>query len=127
MNTEYNDIRSRIPEPPTWWDEFAVPWYCDFHPRRAANIYAREVALLLIECQACGAEFHVCMSDRGGVAEAIRDGSLHYGDPPNVRCCEAGPSMNCIDVRVMEYWHRPRLEWSRDASLEMELGKNDEK
>ena len=42
MNTEYDDIRALIAEPPRWWDEFAVPRYCDFHPRRAANIYARE-------------------------------------------------------------------------------------
>jgi hypothetical protein len=122
MNTEYNDIRSRIPEPPKWWDEFAVPRYCDFHPSSAANIYARAAVLILIECQACGRKFRVCMSAGRLLANAVRDGSLHYGDPPNVRCCEAGPSMNCIDVRVIEYWHRQRLEWSRDASLEMELG-----
>ena len=122
MNTEYDDIRALIAEPPRWWDEFAVPRYCDFHPRRAANIYAREAALLLIECQACGMEFRVCMSAAGGrMADAIRDGSLHYGDPPNVRCCEAGPTMNCDDVRVLEYWRRELLEWTRNASLEVEL------
>jgi hypothetical protein len=52
MNTEYDDIRALTAEPPKWWDEFAVPRYCDFRPRSAANIYAREAALLLIECQA---------------------------------------------------------------------------
>jgi hypothetical protein len=121
MNTEYDDIRSRIAEPPKWWDEFAVPRYCDFHPRRAANIYAREAALLLIECQACGTKFRVCMSAGRGVAEVIGAGSIHYGDPPNIRCCEAGPTMNCVDVRILEYWRRPDFDWIRDAALEIEL------
>ena len=121
MNNEYYDIRSRIAEPPRWWDEFAVPRYCDFGPRRAADIYAKEAALLLIECQACGAEFHVCMSGRG-LADAIRDGSVHYGDPPNVGCCVAGPTMNVVDKPVLEYWLREAgADWQRDPSLEVEL------
>ena len=123
MNNEYFDIRDRIAEPPKWWDEFAVPRYCDFGPRRAANIYAREAALVLIECQCCGRQFRVCMSGRSGeIADEIRSGSLHYGDPPNVRCCPGGPSMNCIDLRVIEYWRRNKdLDWERDASLETAL------
>lgn len=123
MNNEYKDIRDRIPEPPKWWDEFAVPRYCDFHPREAANIYADEAALLLIECQACEREFHVCMSGRGA-GEAIKDGSIHYGDPPNVECCYSGPTMNVRDVRVLEYWKRDAFgdrQWVRDADLEIEL------
>ena len=53
----------------------------------------------------------------------IRDGTLHYGDPPNIGCCLTGPSMNVVDVRVLEYWHKsgPDLEWARNAYLEMEL------
>lgn len=123
LNNEYSDIRDRISEPPRWWDECAVPRYCDFAPRHAANIYAREAALFLIECQACGKQFRVCMTSMSGkVSEAIKDGSLHYGDPPNIECCDAGPSMNCIDLRVLEYWRRDgRLDWQRDASLEIEL------
>jgi hypothetical protein len=60
--TEYRDIRERIPEPPTWFDECAVPRYCDFTPHYAANIYAREAVLFLIECQACGHQFRVCLT-----------------------------------------------------------------
>jgi hypothetical protein len=64
----------------------------------------------------------VCVTAGGGrLAEAILDGSLHYGDPPNVRCCEVGPSMNCVDVRVLEFWSRPSFEWARDASHEVEM------
>lgn len=115
MNNEYFDIRDRIADPPKWWDEFAVPRYCDFVPRQAANIYASEAALVLIECQACGTSFRVCMSGRGTqVADEIRSGELHYGDPPNVQCCASGPSTNCVDIRVIEYWRRGRetnFEW----------------
>jgi hypothetical protein len=121
--TEYRDIRERIPEPPKWFDECAVPRYCVFTPRQAANIYAREAVLFLIECQACGHQFRVCLTSRSGtVAEEIRQGTLHYGDPPNIECCPWGPSMNCIDLRVLEYWRRnERLDWERDPSLEIEL------
>ncbi len=123
MHTEYRDIRDIIPEPPKWFDECAVPRYCAFAPQHAANIYAREAVLFLIECQACGHQFRVCLTSRSGeIAEEIRQGALHYGDPPNIRCCEAGPSMNCIDRNVLEYWRRnERLDWQRDPSLEIEL------
>ena len=122
MNNESHDIRSRIVEPPKWWDEYAVPRYDDFAPRQAANIYAREAGLLLVECQACRTSFRVAMSGgRGSIAAAIRDRSLHYGDPPNIRCCEGGPSMNCVEVRMLEYWRREDFDWERDPALEVGL------
>ena len=124
MNNEYRDIRDRIPEPPRWFDECAVPRYCAFAPEHAANIYAKEAALLSIECQACAHKFDVCMTSisDGKIAAAIRNGSLHYGDPPNVECCHGGPSMNCVDWRVLEYWSRDTdFNWRRDPSLEIDL------
>ncbi len=123
MNTEYRDIRERSPEPPKWFDECAVPRYCDFVPQHAADIYAREAALLMIECHSCGHQFPVCLSSRSRkIAEEIREGTLHYGDPPNIECCRAGPSMNCRDLRVLEYWRRnEHLAWQRDTAFEIEL------
>lgn len=121
MNNEYHDIRSRISEPPKWWDENAVPRFCEFAPRHAANIYAREASLVLIECQGCRTPFKVCVIGFGKLAQRIRDGSLHYGDPPNVECCIGGPTMNCIDVRVLEYWRRKDSDWERDPALEVGL------
>ncbi len=122
MNNEYFDIRGRIAEPPKWWDEVVVPRYCDFAPLRAANIYAREAALMLIECQWCRQQFKVCISGgRGSIAAAIKDCSLHYGDPPNIECCVAGPTVNCVDVRVLEFRRRADMDWERDASLEVDL------
>lgn len=130
MNANYEDILSRIPEPPKWFNEHAVPRFCDFSPEETANIYATRVALVQIACQRCGREFKVCMSESGweifkgkmSLKDEILVGSLHYGDPPNVRCCEVGPTMNCIDLRVIEYWHRGKdFEWVRDAALEIAL------
>lgn len=66
MHHHYNDITDRIGSKPKWWDEHAVPRYCDFHPDQTANIYANEVVLLLIACQDCGHEFPVCMSQSRG-------------------------------------------------------------
>jgi hypothetical protein len=109
MHNDYSDITSRITEPPKWWDEHAVPRYCDFGPEKVANIYADEVALVEIACQNCGRRFQVAfVADlmrhlaRGGsdkpynrdnLAQAIRGGIIHYGDPPNTGCCPAGPTM----------------------------------
>lgn len=52
-----------------------------------------------------------------------RFGHLHYGDPPNIHCCAAGPTMNSIPIRVLEYWSRenPLLDWQRDPALEVEI------
>jgi hypothetical protein len=62
MNHDYSDIRAKIAEKPTWFDEHAVPRYCEFTPDSVANIYAESVALVQILCQSCHAEFHVAFS-----------------------------------------------------------------
>lgn len=135
MNHHYNDIRSRIAEPPLWFDESAVPRYEPFTPRSLSNIYAHEAALVLIACQACATRFRVAFSRSSmddiqaliaerkprTLADAIRDGSLHYGDPPNIECCAAGPTMNCDDLAVLEYWRKPKWEWERDQLLEIAI------
>ncbi len=41
------------------------------------------------------------------ICDLITDGSIDYGDPPNIRCCDAGPSMNSVPIRVLEYWYKP--------------------
>jgi hypothetical protein len=129
MNHDYVDIRSRIAEDPSWWDEFAVPRYGPFTPESLADIYARECALVLIRCQACSREFRVAMSvshqPTGFLANEILQGVVFYGDPPNVDCCVAGPTMSSIPVRVLEYWADTGLSvprgWTRNTSLELDL------
>jgi hypothetical protein len=63
MHTTYADILDRINEPPKWFDEHAVPRYCDFAPREVAYIYAQEAVLVLIHCQNCKAGFRVAFSE----------------------------------------------------------------
>src|SRR3990167_11191431 len=96
VHYHYRDIRSRIAEPPKWWDEHGTPRYCDFGPGETSDIYFKECCLLRIRCQDCGAKFDVCMSwnlldkamhDAASLSERIENGSIHYGDPPNDRCC----------------------------------------
>lgn len=157
---------------PLWWDENGVPRFGTHHPRLCPNIYAEEVALLLIRCQACEHEFRVqmardsmslvrqLMQQQAGIADKIptlsledlraeyealnmdlitvgsgptkrfrtladevRDGSIHYGDPPNIDCCPAGPTMNCDDLAVLEFWDRtdPDFVWARRSDLEIKL------
>ncbi|HZO44733.1 MAG TPA: hypothetical protein VFB68_02515 [Xanthobacteraceae bacterium] len=136
MHTDYDDIRSRIGEPPQWFDENAVPRYCTFHPSRLASIYAKEGVLAEITCQGCGEGFLVAFSELNiwqlliaskdrperTLAELIRSKELHYGDPPNIGCCRGGESMNSEPRRVIEYWRRevPRT-WQRDSSLEIDI------
>ncbi len=141
MNHDYMDIISRIDEPPLWWDEYAVPRYCEFSPRVNANIYADEVVLLLIQCQGCGQHYKVCLSsdlmkrirflpdEETGkdytmlptLAESIQSGSIGYGDPPHTDCCAAGPTMSSVSVRVLEYWTKPKSGWEKERKPELEI------
>lgn len=133
MNQDYHDIRTRIAAPPTWFDEAAVPRYCAFRPTEIADIYADEAALLTIRCQGCQQEFPVAYSVGIGarlsakcrtLAELIVTRAVHYGDPPNVRCCDAGPTMSSEALRVVEYWSRRNAgrDWERNRDLEIEVG-----
>ena len=62
MKTEYNDILSRIKEPPVWWDENGTPRYNKFTPRDLGQPYSDECCLLLIDCQECSRKFRVAIS-----------------------------------------------------------------
>lgn len=149
MHCAYDDIRGRIREEPKWWDERMVPRYCDFSPEKVADVYAEEAALVLIACQSCGYEFKVAFSHSSlsAMARHLGPGRTHFhpsewfkvpartlardieektigcGDPPNIGCCMAGPTMSSNVVGVLEYWRRRRktMEWARDTSLETEL------
>ncbi|WP_066705035.1 hypothetical protein [Celeribacter ethanolicus] len=112
MHVFYDDILSRIAEPPLWFDEHAVPRYADFSPEQAAKISAQEVVLLLIRCQACRRDFRDALSSSEAkpvLAPKIEARTLRFGDPPNVRCCSTGPAMNSISVQVLEYWFKPQI------------------
>ncbi len=112
---------------PYWWEETGHPRYEKFKPNRTYNIYAREVVLLEIQCQACATVFKVSMNwgktfDGKKLSDQIKDGFIHYGDPPNVRCCLAGASMNCEDIKVLEFWEQSEtFEWERIPELEITL------
>jgi hypothetical protein len=126
MHNDYRDIRERIAEPPGWWDEAGVPRYGAFAPVKIWNVYAREVALMKIACQACGTLFEVALSSGRApeIADAIRSNELHYGDPPNTGCCVGGDTMNSTPLRVLGYWRRDQttgFEWQRDRSLEVAI------
>lgn len=121
MNHHYQDIRTRIADPPKWWDEHAVPRYCEFAPDETADIYAQQVALVEIACQECDQRFLVCFSWGGMTREFHRQEpltaedvkQLHYGDPPNA-CddCMAGATMNSVPLRVVEFWRRGGEEFT---------------
>jgi len=130
MHANYRDIIGKLGEP-RWWDEHAVPRYCEFSPDRVANIYATEVALAEIACQSCGHRFRVAFSWSQSawinyqiprLSEILCSyGELDYGDPPNLPCCPAGPTMMSDPVGVIEFWKRDgttKYEWKRDKTLE---------
>lgn len=142
MNHHYNDIRSRIAEPPLWFDTNGVPRYEPFRPRLISNIYAFECCLAEIACQNCGHRFLVAFSwsrievglDAQGVAwgkmhEPLTPEQatlLHYGDPPNVECCPSGPTMNCLDLRIVEWWRQnDHHEFQRVPSMEIPMADAD--
>lgn len=130
MHCDYSDIRDRLGAP-VWYDEAAVPRYCEFHPSRCANIYASEALLLLLTCQHCGTEFRVAITrahEGDLLHRRIRARELEYDDPPNA-CCDPGSSMNGEPRAVLEYWarreHRDRKDrltmvWERDQQYEID-------
>jgi len=126
MHQAYKDIRDKLGEA-TWYDENAVPRYCEFSPKEFADIYAREGILFEIACQRCGYRFEVAMStgplDRYDVEALIKAQLLHYGDPPNIECCYAGPTMPSEPIRVLQFWKRNRdtHDWERLSELEIEI------
>ena len=127
MNHHYSDITDLISESPRWFDEHAVPRFCEFQPNQCANVYADEVALVRIACQDCEHEFLVVLS--WSKADQFLHNTeplskyapnLDYGDPPNIACCAAGPTMSSITLETVEFWKRTesRLEWERLPGLE---------
>ncbi|MFH1110952.1 MAG: hypothetical protein V1790_17400 [Planctomycetota bacterium] len=129
MRHDYPDIRRRIADPILWYDSDGCPRYDSFAPGLCTNIYAREVALVEIACQACGERFQVEMHTTAfewgvsTIAAEITGDCLHYGDPPfhpmGGQC--SGTTMNCDDLRVLEYWVRERFDWERKPEFEMAL------
>lgn len=135
MHAEYEDIRSRIQEEPTWFDTNGTPRYGAFHPDLCPSIYSDKVILFKIACQLCLKEFLVEMHDqsrilqvmhpgRRGLEEKVIDRDVHYGDPPIHHC--SGVVMTCLNLRVVEFWDRtkPRSsnrEWVRVPALEIEI------
>ena len=129
MKNDYVDITKRL-GPPLWWDEYGVPRYDAFAPDLCA-VYSTECALVRIACQRCDERFTVAISRSvysttmgipfpTSLAEEIRRGTIHYGDPPPHAGCLAGATMNCIDLEVLEYWKQegPLGEWTSDPALE---------
>ena len=118
MNNRYDDITSRIGDPPLWWDSNGVPRFDPFKPRMCPNIYTHEVGLFLIACQYCGERFEVEMhTDIFAHRSKVPPSKWHYGDPPNHGC--VGDTMNCEDIAVLEFWTRDGLEeWKRRPEME---------
>lgn len=119
MKQNYEDIRSRITEPPRWYDEAGVPRYVDFSPGRVNNIYAEEVALIEIACQNCDQRFIVAIS-QDSYSLIMRPQKLSqgeeitYGDPPNIGCCPTGPTMSSNTIKTLEIWRRGEgFDWGR--------------
>lgn len=128
MNQHYPDLIDKLGEP-MWWDERGVPRYLPFRPGLLNDIYAREAVLLKISCQGCGREFIVADSysavdivlDKARtLTERVKDKSIHWGDPPNINCCGAGPTMNCEDLDVLEFWRRHHNEYLGDDGIVMD-------
>lgn len=127
MRHDYLDIAARIKEAPQWFDEHGVPRYCRFHPAEIADADANEAVLIEIACHGCGHLFPVAMSHDtetmwcAQMKNHIKARSLHYGDPPNVACCDAGPAMSSEPRRVLEYWRKDKGEWIRNPELEVDI------
>lgn len=131
MNTCYDDIYSRIKDPIKWFDEMAVPRYCDFHPAKLANIHANQVVLFLLACQYCEAKFNVAYStnryNEYPIADLVVNSSIkeinnsfYTPDPPNTNCCDTGLSMTTDVLDILEIWKMTdewkKVDWQPELS-----------
>ncbi len=123
MDPNYNDIRSRIAEEPTWFSRGGVPRYGAFEPG-ALGVYDQYAILAEIQCQSCRVRIKIGLGyqrfgfywgkeepvtwSMEGVAEAFA-----YGDPPRHGCPGAGETMSSDDLRIIEAWEREDSEWVR--------------
>lgn len=136
MHRHYADLLALTSEPPKWWDDNAVPRWCEFSPH-ALGVYIDQAALIEIKCQACERPMLVAASwgrtdatigaiRRGedvssikSLADFAESRDLRWGDPPNHNC--GGDSMSSEPVRVVEFWDRISWEWERRPELEVPL------
>ena len=60
---------------------------------------------------------------RASLKELIISNEIHYGDPPDMHCCPAGPTMNSVPIRVLEFWlyGDKAMKWTRVPDLEREI------
>jgi hypothetical protein len=134
MHAGYEDILEvAAGKMPLWWDSNGVPRFRRHHPDLASDIYANEVVLLRIACQRCLHEQLVQMTCNDEwanktprtLADTVRDGTIHYGDPPHHDdqgdFCHAGCTMNVWDLRIEEFWVRKDWDWVRVPELEIVL------
>lgn len=131
MLNNYSDIIRLTVEDPVWYDGNGVPRYKP-HGAEFFPVYAKEVALIKIACQACLRQFLVQMSCNSSdysdwfwrqewpkpdtnhipkLADTARDGIIHYGDPPghhgpDGEYCHTGCTMNVYDLAVVEFWEQ---------------------
>jgi hypothetical protein len=143
MNAYYEDIRTRIKEEPKWFDCHGVPRYEVFTPEQSPNIYAEEVVLIEISCQDCRSKFLVEMNWWSMIKRIFNRHSesfstvmrqylalpdkdkhyspVHYGDPPAHGC--VGDTMNCYDLKIVEFWKKDNFTFKRVPEYEIELEK----
>jgi len=135
MWPEYQDIIERAGMP-DWYSGGGVPRYGEFHPGRV-GIYARWVCYFECACQECDARFKVAVDlTRNDAARAHPPriwfpcpkgiGSFYYGDPPrsaHADSCIAGDTMSAVPVRVLEFWHKPKVlyAWERVPEYEVAM------
>ena len=128
MYVEYHDILSRIRDRPLWWHR-GTPRYDAFNPG-SVSVYARQVALVHTQCQACDVRYDVAVlpdQEWNNLRDRLAyTNELGVGDPPNalhhpIGC--AGPTMNSIEIEILEFWEKqPILQgWNRVEGLERSL------
>ena len=146
MKEAYLDIIERIKQKPLWYDSNGVPRYEKFNVKMCPDIYAEEILLVEIKCQNCDETFLVELHSSNVDWNTSKTGQnystfldkwldgkqdccpVHYGDPPRHDYkgdCAAGDTMNCIDLRIVEFWkHTSVMEWERISKYEIELEKD---
>jgi hypothetical protein len=116
MHRNYADILRRCGAP-LWWDDRGVPRYERFAPALLGQLTSA-AALLRIRCVSCSTEFVVaCHGPAPRLRHLIAAGTITWGPPPFLPCCELGPRLFSAVIEVVEFWTLDGT-WTRDRDAE---------
>lgn len=109
MFNDFSDIRSRIDEEPSWYDDNGTPRYGEFHPDLISSIYATEVSLIDVMCSICFKRFSCAKYIDISV---LADFAISNNGNPTIKKASIGAWDEACDLDLIKYKYM--CKWDDD-------------